>query len=77
MQWNTTILQRLQKHTQTEWKSATPDYLPDKMQMIENTKLFTGSCCDSLFPACSSERCNLAKLNGFFSLFLSSFNDNT
>lgn len=30
-------------------KSATSNYLPDKMQMIEHRKLFTGSCCDPHF----------------------------
>lgn len=33
--------------------------------MIENMKLFPGSCCDSSFPADSSEHCILAKLNVF------------
>lgn len=48
--------------TQSERDGAVSNDLPDKMQMTENTKLFTGSCCESSFPAYSSERCVLPKL---------------
>lgn len=50
---------------------------PDKKQMTENTKLYTGSYCESSFPACISEHYVLTELHVFSYFCLLSMTNGT